>query len=142
MEGFLTRQPPDADYSGKIVKLDRQTVRPGDGMVTLNITLPDGYKVNDIAPFSMEWLVDDETITFDVEVANRRIIDPDFPLMFPAHFLSGPSEITGDLVVYFCESESQSLCLIERVRVTAPFEVEAVGETNLTIEHEIQAPPL
>ncbi len=140
MEGLLTRQPPGADYSGRLVRLDTQTVSPGDGTLSLNISLPEGYKINDLAPFSMDWTVEGEAITFESEVANRRTIDPDFPLTFPVHFVGGQSEITGDLVIYFCELDSQSLCSIERVRVTAPLVVDSDGGTTLSIQHVIEAP--
>ncbi|HSG16248.1 MAG TPA: thioredoxin-like domain-containing protein [Anaerolineae bacterium] len=139
MEGLLTRQPPDEEYSGKTVTLEPQSVSPGNGTVELQVAIPDGYKVNDLAPFSMEWTAGDG-ITVDPEQANQTIVEPEFPLSFAAEFTEGQSELTGDLVVYYCEAESESLCLIERVRVTAPLTVEAGGANIAVVDHTIELP--
>jgi hypothetical protein len=142
MDGLLTRQPEGASYSGKVVELDPQSVAAGAGSVILNINLPEGYKVNDLAPFSMEWSSDSDVVAVDDGQANRQIIDPDFPLIIPVVFHEGQGVVTGDLVIYFCESESQSLCLIERVRISAPISVADSGDSDIAINHTIPAPPM
>ncbi|MCA9924384.1 MAG: redoxin domain-containing protein, partial [Anaerolineales bacterium] len=48
--GLLTRQPEGDVYTGKVVTLDAQTVAVGDGVLQLQVTLPAGYKLNEIAP--------------------------------------------------------------------------------------------
>jgi hypothetical protein len=140
MQGLLTRQPAGSEYNGKVVRLDPQTVAPGEGKVHLEVAIPDGYYVNDLAPFSMEWISSDGAVAFDAETANQRIIEPEFPLSFTADFSEGTAELTGDLVIYYCEATSQSLCLIERVRVHAPVNVEAAGADSLVISHVIEDP--
>jgi hypothetical protein len=139
LDGQLTRQPPDAEYNGKTVTLETQSVAPGQGTVELQVTIPAGYKVNDLAPFSMEWTADGG-VTFDPARANQTIVEPAFPLSFPAEFSEGQSELTADLVVYYCEAEAQSLCFIERVRVTAPLTVEAGGAVSAVVSHLIELP--
>ncbi|MGD2078279.1 MAG: thioredoxin-like domain-containing protein [Chloroflexota bacterium] len=139
MEGLLTRQPPDADYNGKTVTLEPQRVSPGAGMVELQVEIPEGYKVNDLAPFSMEWTADGG-VMFNPEQANQTIVEPTFPLSFPAEFAEGQSELTGDLVIYYCEAESQALCLIERVRITAPLTIESGGADTALVNHVIELP--
>ncbi len=139
MEGLLTRQPPDTDYNGKTVALEPQSVSPGPGMVELLVAIPEGYKVNDLAPFSMEWTADGG-VTFDPGEANRTIVEPTFPLSFPAEFAEGQSDLTGKLVIYYCEAEAQALCLIERVRVTAPLMIESGGADTALVSHAIELP--
>jgi thiol-disulfide isomerase/thioredoxin/sugar lactone lactonase YvrE len=140
MEGLLTRQPAGAEYNGKVVTLEPQTVAPGEGTVRLEVAIPEGYKVNDLAPFSMEWTSSDEAVAFDAEAANQIVVEPEFPLTFPAEFSEGAAELTGDLVIYYCEEISQSLCLIERVRVQAPVTVDAAGADSLVISYVIEDP--
>jgi hypothetical protein len=142
MEGVLIRQPAGASYNGKVVEMDSQSVAAGAGRLNLSIYLPDGYKVNDLAPFSMEWFSDSDVVTVNEEQANRRIIEPVFPLTIPVEFHEGEGALTGDLVIYFCESVSQSLCLIERVRITAPISVSDSGDNDIAINHAILAPPV
>jgi DNA-binding beta-propeller fold protein YncE len=142
MQGLLTRQPAGEEYSGEVVELDAQSVAAGAGTVTLNIGLPDGYKVNDLAPFSMEWLAGGDVVVVDEEHVNRQIVEPDFPLTIPVDFHEGQGSLTGDLVIYYCESDSQSLCLIERVRITAPIIAAESGDTGIEIDYAILAPPV
>ena len=73
-------------------------------------------------------------------MANRILVGSGFTLSIAADFTAGQSELTGDLVIYYCEAESQSLCLIEQVRVTAPLTVEAGGADTLVVSHAIELP--
>jgi hypothetical protein len=139
-EGLLTRQPADAEYRGKVIALESQTISAGSGSVRLEVTIPEGYKVNEFAPFSMEWTGDNEGINFDAEEADRRIVEPEFPLSFPAEFSEGEAELTGDLVIYYCDDEAESLCFIEQVKVTAPFTVTGDGQETLVLSHDIPTP--
>jgi thiol-disulfide isomerase/thioredoxin len=141
MEGLLTRQAPGSAYSGKVEALDPQLVAPGEGSVQLEVAIPPGYKVNDLAPFSMDWTAAGTAVTFRPEQANLRLLEPEFPLRFPATFSEGEGELTGELVIYYCQEEAQSLCFIERVRVTAPFSVAAGGQPDLRVGHDIEVPP-
>ncbi|MFZ0546306.1 MAG: thioredoxin-like domain-containing protein [Candidatus Promineifilaceae bacterium] len=144
LNGLLTRRPSDAEYNGKTLTLDPQTLADGQGTIELDVTLPDGYKVNDLAPFSMEWLTDNTAeeglIQFSAEDANRTIVEPTFPLSFPATFTGGESEITADLVIYYCEAEAESLCYIERIRITAPVTISSDGSDTLVVPHAIEVP--
>lgn len=139
-EGLLTRQAAGEEYSGTEITLETQEVSPGSGEIVLDVVIPDGYKVNDLAPFSMEWESSGSGVSFDDAEANKRIVEPSFPLTIPAEFGEGESELKGDLVVYYCEAEAQSLCLIERVRVTAPFSVAEGGQQELLVSHIIPEP--
>lgn len=139
-QGLLTRQPDGVEYTGKVVRLEPQEVAPGPGEIQLNVTLPDGYKVNDLAPFSMEWTIEGDGVSFNPEESDQRLVEPKFPLRFPAEFNQGTSEVTGDLIIYYCEDESQSLCLIERVRLTAPVSVTDGASSTLVVDYAIPKP--
>jgi thiol-disulfide isomerase/thioredoxin len=141
-DGLLTRQPPGSEYSGKIVELEPQSAVTGPGTIVLDLLLPAGYKVNDLAPFSMEWSSDGDVISFAAEDADRSIISPVFPIEIPVDFQAGDGSIDGELVIYYCDSDSQSLCLIERVRLSAPLVVSESGESDVVLSYTIPAPPL
>jgi hypothetical protein len=144
LEGLLTRRPSDAAYTGKVLTLEAQTVAPGQGTIQLEVSYPDGYKANNLAPFSMEWLTEgtaaESLIQFSAEEANRTIIEPLFPLSFPATFSEGEGEITADLVIYYCEAEAESLCFIERIRITAPVTISSGGSDTLVVPYAIEIP--
>ena len=141
MEGLLTRQPAGQEYSGRNALLDSQEVVEGEGQLVLDIKTPDGYKVNDSAPFSMEWTSTSDVLQLDPDLSDQRIVEPSFPLTIPIVLSAGEADITGDLVIYYCEEETQSLCLIERVRLQIPVTVNGEGlDHELVIRHEIPEP--
>lgn len=143
MEGLLTRQPAGEAYNGKVVTLDRQTVAAGEGIVRLQINLPNGYKLNDIAPFSVEW--HSEGVAFAPNTAVIRQVAPTFPLEVSVTLHEGDTSLQGDLVIYYCEAVAESLCFVERVRLQLPITVEpapAAGTPVLVLEHTIPPPPM
>jgi len=144
MEGLLTRQPPGAEYNGQLATLEPQELSAGRGMIRLDISIPEGYKLNDLAPFSMDWQSSSDAVSFSENEANQAIVEPAFPLTFTAQFNPGEAQLTADLVIYYCEAEAQSLCLIERVRVTAPVNVTESGgdgvEDTLEVSYAIPRP--
>jgi hypothetical protein len=136
--GLLTRQPEGSTYTGKIITLDPQTVAAGEGVIRLQLDLPNGYKLNELAPLSVEWSGQD-----GVEVAEARYqaIAPKLPVTVPAVFHEVETKLMADLVVYYCKAAAESLCLIERVRLLLPLVVTAEGDSTLAISHTIPQPP-
>ena len=144
MEGFLTRQPAGTDYNGLLSTLPEQAVGAGEGTIRLEVAIPQGYKVNDLAPFSMEWVSDDPAVGINADDSKQTIVEPQFPLSLTANFTPGQAEVTGELVIYYCEAESESLCLIERVRLSVPVTVTdsaGDGEENTVVVTHVIADP-
>ncbi len=129
----------DDTYTGTIVELDPVTVAAGPGRVVVDVDLPDGYKVNDIAPFSMVWTVDGDVA--ELTDADQSMVAPAFPLEVEAEFSAGTGSLLTDLTVYYCTAESEELCLIERVRIIAPLEV-GEGPADVVLSYMIPPPPL
>jgi DNA-binding beta-propeller fold protein YncE len=126
-------------FDGTVVRLDPAAVAPGPGRVVLDVSLPDGYKVNDLAPFSMSWLV--EGGIADLQDADRSIVAPEFPQEVAATFSPGSGMVTADVTVYFCTEEAEQLCLIDRVRLEAPVEV-GEGADEVTLSYDVPPPPV
>ncbi|MFN2190517.1 MAG: hypothetical protein ACK2T3_17270, partial [Candidatus Promineifilaceae bacterium] len=139
-EGLLTRLIPGLEYTGKVVQLEPEQLASGPGAVVLNVGLPEGYKVNDLAPFSMEWSADGGIASFSDADAKQQITDPDFPISVPVNFSPGDGVLTGDLIIYFCESEAQSLCFIDRVQINIPLNVSETGVNELDVAYTIPQP--
>lgn len=99
------------------------------------MVLPDGYKVNDLAPFSMEWATEGTTVDGD-----RSIVEPAFPLEIAATFADG--SVAVDLAVYYCQEQAEELCLIERVRIEAVVDAVEGGGATATLRHVIEDPGL
>jgi hypothetical protein len=137
-QGLLTRQPEGTVYTGKTITLGSITVAAGEGTINLQVNLPDGYKLNELAPFSVAWSSGEG---IEVASATYQAIAPEMPVTVTADFHEGETNITADLVIYYCEAAAESLCLIERTRLLVPVEVTAGGDSILTINHTIPQPP-
>lgn len=140
MEGALTRQPPGEAFQGKTVTLQPQTVAPGAGTLRLDVALPEGYKLNDIAPFSVSW-EGNSGIELNPDDAQLRVVSPPFPLETPATFSEGETSLVADVVIYYCEEEAESLCFIEQVRLLVPVSVTAGGGQTLAVSYTVPEPP-
>ncbi|MGH2537346.1 MAG: thioredoxin-like domain-containing protein, partial [Candidatus Promineifilaceae bacterium] len=139
-QGLLTRQPAGTAYSGEVIEVEAQAVRPGVGEVTLDLALPEGYKLNDLAPLSVELSSEDGLVAFP-EGASLTAAQPELPLRFPAEFQAGAGQLTAELVVYYCREDAEGLCLIERARLVAPLEVAAgAAEGPLELAHTLTRP--
>ena len=120
-----------------VVALDAVTLAPGEATLTVDIRIPAGYVVNDVAPFAMEWSGDGLV----VEPGSREIVAPVFPIEVT---LLGLSASTGTLIVdvttYFCTEATKELCLIDRVRLAVPVTVAAGSVASAEIAYEIAVP--
>lgn len=140
--GLLTRQPAGEAFTGQTIALEPQTVPAGTGTIQLAVEIPIGYKVNDLAPFSMVWNSDNEAVAIGEIDATASIVNPTFPLEIPVTFSEGETTLTADLVIYYCEAEAESLCLIEQVRIIVPVMVTSEsGSAELIVPHIIPLPP-
>lgn len=129
----------DEGYVGDNLTLDSITVGAGNGEIQLNITVPDGYKINTLAPQAFVWSVAGEAITLDAP-AQQTLTAPTFPVTIPTTFSEGQSTLTGDLTIYYCTADQETLCLIQQARLTIPVTVTASGSTILPVTYAVPEP--
>ncbi len=130
-----------APFTGDVVPLEAQNAAAGDGEITLNVIVPEGYKFNDIAPFTAEWLADGQVVTIPPDNLVQRIVEPEMPLTIPVTLGDGSADLSVDLTIYYCEAVNENFCFVERVRVNAPVVVSAEGEgAGLLVEHTVSPP--
>jgi len=128
-------------YRGIEVTLDPVRVAPGEAFLVVDVSLPEGYKTNELAPFSMVWVVEGDVATMGAG-SSREILAPTFPLEATAAFRAGSGSITADLTIYYCTNDAEALCLIEQVRVTVPIEVGESLTDTVVFSHVITTPEL
>jgi DNA-binding beta-propeller fold protein YncE len=124
-----------------VVALDGTLVAPGPGTLTVDVALPVGFKLNDIAPFTMDWSVDGDAVTLGPD-ADASIVEPTFPLTVPAQFTTGRATLSVDLTVYYCSDDATALCFIEQVRLEIPVATDGAAGSDITLRHRIAAPEL
>lgn len=140
----IQRFLPDADadnFFGQVLQLDPIRVGAGSGEVVLDVRLPEGYKVNDQAPYSMAWGVTGDVAVLEPN-ANRSIVAPQFPLHLAATFQPGQGTLTGDLTIIYCEAEKATLCLLDQVRLEVPLTVSGDGPSAAILTYPMTQPEI
>jgi|FLYN01.1.fsa_nt_gi DNA-binding beta-propeller fold protein YncE len=128
---------------GLQITLPEQTVAAGEGEIVLEITLPEGYKLNNLAPFTSQWTTSGEAIQISEEHRAQRIVEPELPIRVPVTLTEGSDLLHGELTIYYCEAEQQNLCFIDQIGIDAPVTVSAAGnEPRIVIERVIEPPQL
>ena len=131
-EGGIPSALGSADPDGGRVDLPAQTVGAGEGTIRVNITMPEGYKFNDLAPFTAIW-ADNPLVRVPDEWRELRTKEPVMPLEFPATFSEGQTELSVDLDIYWCEAVNETLCFVKQAELVVPLTVSAASE-NDTVE--------
>jgi thiol-disulfide isomerase/thioredoxin/DNA-binding beta-propeller fold protein YncE len=126
--------------AGLLMTLPEQTLAAGEGVIELAITLPEGYKLNDLAPSISEWTADGAAITFSADPLIEQIVEAELPLRVPVTLTAGEGQLQGSLTLYYCEAINQTLCFVDQVRIAAPVVVGAGDSTTLALQHVIVPP--
>ncbi len=127
--------------AGERITIEAQMVAAGSGEISLNVMLPEGYKLNNIAPFSAEWSSDGTAVSFADADQMQSIVEPELPLTVPVTLAEGSANVTGALTIYYCEAIKESLCFIDRVTVNIPVTVAADGTNTVIIAERVVTPP-
>ena len=119
------------------VLLGAVSLAPGGATLTIDVRLPDGYVINDLAPFSLEWRGDGLVI----EPGHLAAVAPGFPIEVA---LAGLAPSVGTLIIdvttYFCTAAAKELCLIDQVRLALPVTVTAGAASSAAITYAVSAP--
>jgi thiol-disulfide isomerase/thioredoxin len=124
----------------EVIAVPPQTVAAGAGTIQINVTMPEGYKLNTLAPFTAIW-PDDPVVQIPEESRDLRIVAPDLPLEVPVTFVEGQTELTADLTIYWCEAVNESLCFVDRVQFSVPVSVSADSDTHVVVLERDLIPP-
>ena len=122
-------------FRGRTVDVEKQTIAPGAGSITLSFTLPAGYKYNTGAPFYVAYKsADDNAVKITAKETARNFTEPKFPLEIPIEAVSGATVATIDSVIYFCNDDKDKVCLVDSVRINVPLEVKAGAPKQAKVE--------
>ena len=124
----------------EVIVVPPQTVAAGEGTIQINVTMPEGYKLNNLAPFTAIW-PDDPVVQVPEDSRDIRIIEPELPLEVPVTFVEGQTELTADLTIYWCEAINESLCFVDRVQFSIPVSVSAASDTHVVVLERNLVPP-
>ena len=118
-------------FAGETIELPAQTVEPGDATLTLNLELPKGYKLNALAPSAV--------VVASVSGEDQVIRNPRFPITAQLKLSEGDATVKVDFVIYYCESQKESLCYFKEAVVSVPVKVKkGAGSRALTATYRLQ----
>jgi len=87
-----------------VILLAPQVVAAGAGTLVINITMPEGYKLNDAATFTAVW-PDDAIAQIPPDLRDIRMVKPHLPIEVPVTFATGQTELALALTVYWCDGD-------------------------------------
>jgi hypothetical protein len=133
--GATTFTPKKPSFNGAVQeKVKAQAVKPVDGKVKLAVSLkiPDGWKVNPLAP--MSYWVDatrpggavDRTALGRVKLPSP-VSDFEFAVPVAA---SGDDEVTVSLNYYYCQDKDDGVCKVGAVVFTVPLMITTDGRAE------------
>ncbi len=128
-------------FTGRVVELAPQTLRPGEGKLAIDFRIPAGYHLTTDAPLFVSWSAGEgNSVRIGKKPEEIDFSRAQFPLSLPAAFAAGSAVVTVDAVIYYCKDNS-SVCMFEKLRVKAPVTVAAGGSPTLAIGAKVNPSP-
>jgi len=152
IQGLAPPEPPAEENKptfpeAKQISVAKATVKPAGGNVTLNasLKLPDGWKINKLAP--MSYLVessDGSTVIDGAKLSTSLIaVQPPtskFTVSIPVKG-KGEDVVKLSLNYYYCQEGGEGLCKVGSVVWTVPLSISSDGSnTSVDCTHTIKAP--
>jgi thiol-disulfide isomerase/thioredoxin len=126
------------EFTGRLIELPKQNIKPGESRVIFDLKLPEGYKYIDNAPFSIDYMSNNgEILQFSKTPSDLDMTPQKLPVNLTATANSGMTELSFDAVVYFCSDES-GVCMIDDIKVKVPVEISKSGTSELSINVDIE----
>jgi thiol-disulfide isomerase/thioredoxin len=139
LKGAENFEPPAA-FSGDVITLDTIEANAGPASLIVNYQLPNGYKVNEEAPSSLS-IVGGTALASVSGSDSFDLTGTALPASVPLKLSEGSGTVIFDVTLIYCESETTSLCLIDRARFEVSMDVGPTGtSTQLTLNREIPEP--
>ena len=133
------RPRKNRQFSGETIELPVQVIEPGDATLTLQLDLPAGYKLNELAPTALSVIVPEDQILNPAGGAQQTFSSPSFPVTVPINVKEGEATIRADFVVYYCEATKESLCFFKEARVNLPVKAQkGAGNQKLTAPYKLR----
>lgn len=126
-------------FKGETLETEVKQVEPGDVELTISVELPDGYKLNPQAPSYVKLSSPDKRGPAFAEGSEQTFSNPKFPVTVPVKVDEGEGSIVADFVLYYCETEKETVCYFKEARVRIPIKAQkGVGKKSLTASYKLK----
>lgn len=119
----------------KNINSPKKIVMLGKGTVNLSFKLPEGYQLNEEAPFHMAWKSNQTAVNFTGKTELKGGKFP-VPIKIPMEARPGRDEMTFQAAVYYCRDQS-TLCFFDHLHIHVPVEVRETGPSEINVEVDI-----
>jgi hypothetical protein len=128
-------------FAGREIKLQPNKVRPGAARISIGLSIPEGYKLNELAPFYVDFQSSNEdaaqlTVAPEQIQLNRATGEFEIPIIAG----EGEATITLETVVYLCKADSPA-CLFDMIRVQIPIVADAKGPSMFGVNIPVRTQP-
>jgi hypothetical protein len=113
-----------------VVTLSPITIEAGPSILTLVLTLPEGHRFNHVAPLSIRWSSDG----VEFSQSKMSITEPVFPIEVLVDVAPAATEVSAEMVIYYCRYDAFKLRLIHDVVLDVPLHVLPEGGNNIELE--------
>ena len=135
IRGMEKLRPPSALIRADVMALETQSVQAGEVQVVLNLSLPNGYKLNPQASSRLSLQANPSSAVSGLPKEGFALVS--LPLRVPVKVASdGEILVTADL--YYCQSGNEALCYFKQVQWRVPLRVQAGGKSQVEIAHTLR----
>jgi len=134
----LRTRARERQFTGEVIEAAQQTIEPGDATLKLQLELPAGYKLNSLAPTTVQIASAQKQTVSVKDSASENIRNPKFPVSIPIKAVEGETTVEARFIIYYCEAAKESLCYIKEAKVTLPVKVKkGAGARSLTASYKL-----
>ncbi|HKV32804.1 MAG TPA: thioredoxin-like domain-containing protein [Pyrinomonadaceae bacterium] len=124
------------------LKVATQQLRAGNGVLEINVALPEGYHLNPMAPQRYKISVEDgKNIQIDEKLASRSSKDLKLPLRIPVNAISaGAAKVKAQVTLFYCREDNTGTCRIKTLVWNIPIEVTtaATGPSEVKVNGQLK----
>jgi len=117
------------------ITLPTQTLRQGQGCLSIDVAIPVPYKLNPGSP--LEYRVD---VKGNAPQSGKTVTiqEGKFPLQIPFVLPSETTEIVATMSFVYCRDGDAGVCIIKSLRWTVPVQMANEGNEAIQIIHQLQ----
>jgi len=128
------------DFTGRVVEGKARKLRPGKVKLSVEVRIPKGHKLNELAPMFVSATSSDGNViavTSEPEMYGSSLMY-EFELDAVAE---GEAVLSLESLVYMCPEKS-TLCIVDNVKVEVPIVVTNGGNDSFSISVDAQTTPM
>jgi hypothetical protein len=125
-------------FTGEMMTLPLQTVAPGEALLTMQLELPESYKLNTLAPSVVSITSSQEPIAGSGNQRQQILRNLKFPLSVPLQVREGDISLNINFVIYYCQSVQESLCYFKEAHLNVPVRItQGAGNNKIDASYRL-----